>query len=257
MLVKIFEAAARHPSRHVATAPLPAITRWKQHLEPATKQRVDAWARATWQPLRQTAGRSNNPEQKLLEATVLEFEAGFIEDAEAKALLLRRLDKRIQGDAPALPSSAYDVALKVLAQERGAAGLEPLTATVLELDDPTLERAVLVAPGYYTDPQQRMAAFDATLEGTLDPRVAFARIEALMGIHNESRRHDIQARVEAEWARISEIIPRQWRRRMPGLWAGAACTRGEAEGLTNLVHHRRRRARSRPRTHAGPDPRAD
>ena len=172
-------------------------------------------------------------EDTFLEATVLEFEAGFIEDAEAKALLLRRLDKRIQGDARALPSSAYDVALKVLAQERGAAGLEPLTATVLELDDPTLERAVLVAPGYYTDPQQRMAAFDATLEGTLDPRVAFARIEALMGIHNESRRHDIQARVEAEWARISEIIPRQWRRRMPGLWAGAACTRGEAEGLTN------------------------
>ena len=230
-ILKLYEAAARHPSRHVAAAPLPAIAGWMPHLEPKTKALVQDWARSVWQPLRLKAARSSAPDQRLLEATVLQFEALVIKDPQARLMLTERLAQRIDGNLTALPSSAYEAALQVLAEERGSAGIEPITAAVVALDDPALERAVLTAPGHFTDPQQRIEAFDSVLRDDLDPRVAFARVASLMATQNASRRDDIRSRIEQDWQRLAEAIPRQWRRNMPRLWAGSACSRNEAEAL--------------------------
>lgn len=230
-LLKIYEAAARHPSRYVATAPLDTIQGWKRHLEPATLDQVRAWASRTWTPLRTAAARSSNADSQLLAMDILKFEAEFLEDDHARTALAGRLTRRAAGDSTALPSSVVDAAARVVAEDQGAEALATLTEAVVRLDEPSLERAVLSAVGHLKDPNQRLAAFEATLANPPDPRVVYARIEAFMSTPNASRRTDIRQVLERDWVQVSESIPRQWRRSLPLLWAGAACSRAEAQAL--------------------------
>ena len=227
----VYEAAARHPDPAVASAPLAGIAAWRRHLDPDARGGLDAWTRATWAPVQRRVAADRSPDGRLLAADLLAFDALTLELPEARTQLVARLDARLDGDSQALPSSAYDAALRVVAEDRGRAPLAELTRRIVDLDDPSLERAALTAAGHLRDPQQRAAAFDEVLTGDLDPRVAYARVAALMSSENASRQADVRARIEQDWDRLSEVIPGQWRRRLPRLWAGAACARSDAEGL--------------------------
>ena len=227
----VFEAASRHPSRHVATAPLAHIPGWKRHLNAEGKALLDTWARHTWTDARRRASRDRSAEGTLFATDLLKFDALVLEDPDARAKLVEMLERRVAGNAASLPSTAVDAALRVVAEDRGAGPLAQVTERILALDDPDLERAALTAPGHLKDPEERKAAFDQVLDGALDPRVAHARVAALMGADNDSRREDIRQRVEASWTPLSEVIPGQWRRKMPALWAGSSCSRADAQRL--------------------------
>jgi len=228
---RIYEGAARHPSRHVVAAPLSAISSWNNALNTEARDALNTWSKKNWEQARQRVAMTRTKDARLLAAALLTFDAITLEDVDARSRLVQQLDRRLSGETKALSSSSYDAALRVIAEDRGAGPLAELTARILELDDPQLERAALTAPGHLKDPQQRIAAFDAVLTEGLDPRIAFARVLALMSSPNASRRSDIRTRIEQDWGQLSEVIPGQWRRKLPQLWAGAACSRDTIDGL--------------------------
>lgn len=230
-VLDVFEAAARHPARQVVTAPLPTIDGWTRHLPAAAEPQLAAWARDTWRPARTRAARDRSADGRILGVALQTFFATTFHDADARATLIAELERRLAGDTAALPASSAAAALRVVAEDRGAAALADTTARILALDDPRLEAAALTASGHLRDPQERAAAYAEVLTGELDPRVAFERLSALMDTRNPSKRDDVRQRLEADWDRVAEVIPRQWRRRLPAVRAGAACSESEATDL--------------------------
>ncbi len=238
-LLRLFERAAEHPNRHVATAPLDALDRIRgavAEASPQTEAYLAAFVQRVYGPrLRTLRDREPTPERALLASRLERSLALSGRDAELRADLAARaaafvgLDRA--RDPEALSSDDYGLAVRVAAEDLGAPFVDAVLASRIEIDDPAFDRAALSALAYADAPDVAARLRAYALSDAAPARDAYSLI--LGQTRNADTRAAAWAWLDDNFAEVVQKVPAQWRRNLPRM-AAAFCSSDKAAELDAL-----------------------
>lgn len=189
--IAVVEAAARHPSRHVAAAPFGALRRWSERvLDADGAAALAAWTRALYRPRLDALANAQTPDDRLLRSELLGFLPEVGRDLDARADLAARAAAFVGVEGARVPGALtpdlYGAALRVAAEDRGRAFAERLVAERGAIDDRGFQRAALAAAAEARDPEWGAELARLAVEGDLDPTETEILVYSLMGRAGES-----------------------------------------------------------------------
>ncbi|MEL7453284.1 MAG: M1 family aminopeptidase, partial [Pseudomonadota bacterium] len=230
-MLAIFKAAASHPDRRVATAPIAAVTRQVALLG----DRVDvgrAFAGQLYRGRYESLKDPQSPPNRVLKAQLENFLANVALDNDVRADLASDAAAFIGFEQPrinnALSSDRYVAALTVAVQDLGHPFFDALMQATQTIDDPRFEAARAIALGRVEDPELVDRVRRLALEGELGSRETYDLLVGQMA--GAETRDETWAWIQANYTELIDQVPRQWRRRTPSL-AARFCDRTSAENL--------------------------
>jgi len=222
VVLQVVRLSAQSDRRQVVETPLSYLEEYSDHY--VGRSQRDHWqaflADLYAQKVKALENSSDN-EHRLLHDELLGFLALEAGDRDARALLQQKAERFIGFEQPrdptALDSDLYQSALTVAVQDSGKPFVETLIQVRSELDDPLFDSASANALGRVIDPALLDTVHPHALSDNMGAREAFGLISNALA--ESALRADHWRWLQANFARVVDKIPEQWRRRTPSFAA--------------------------------------